>query len=609
VTDVKRTSIGDVPVLWGDAPPPFRAALLFGVGRSDESLPTLGLSHLVEHLALSRLQDRRYEFNGFVDPIRTVFHAAGTQDEVVDFLQRLAESLSNLDLERLDHEKRILSTEAAGRTFGAGDVALAMRFGPRGLGLSAYEEFGLRTVTADDVASWAGRYFGSSNAVLWLSGPPPSGLRLDLPASDAARGREPDLAGVDLPLPCWTSYQSRWVSLTMLGPRSAAFSTGMAILSEELKRDLRHEGGLSYSVGGTYHRVGVNSAYAALWADSAENQAQATVDRLWALTERAAHEGVAEATLEAHKGDWARHADDPAVWPARLDAAASNVLFGTEPFTQAELTAEREALTVAEIGAELDRALQTGFLVVPAGATPPEVRLRPMPAWSQGTVSGRTLRPADPTRTSRLTVGDAGTMVAVNKDQRVCIAYADVEALLRWDDGSRVLMDRHGFRVEYRPEQWQKDPSVPATIDAGVAASKWVPMGERNVAPPPQRPLPGTFWVLLSLAVLGALAGSGSLVSGSGSGAFSLVVAAILGVRALALYLRVRRPGPRRADPAWLAPAIIAMSMVSIWAVLVAAGSSASGPVISTVSWSLVAATAIGATIFLVAFRGRIPGR
>ena len=75
---LERAEIDGIPVVWSDTTGgPFVAALAFRVGRTDEPLPQAGISHIVEHLALSRLGMQEYDHNGFVDATRTVFHSVG----------------------------------------------------------------------------------------------------------------------------------------------------------------------------------------------------------------------------------------------------------------------------------------------------------------------------------------------------------------------------------------------------------------------------------------------------------------------------------------------------------------------------------------------------
>lgn len=48
-------------------------------------------------------------------------------------------------------------------------------------GLVSYPEWGLSRLTADDVRRWIATWFTRDNAVLWVAGELPGGLRLPLP--------------------------------------------------------------------------------------------------------------------------------------------------------------------------------------------------------------------------------------------------------------------------------------------------------------------------------------------------------------------------------------------------------------------------------------------
>src|ERR687883_1395831 len=98
---VERSDIAGIPVFVASehaagpqAPSSARCALMFGVGRSDEALHRGGITHLVEHLTLFPVGRQVYSYNGFVDPVRTVFHAEGTPVECAQFLEVVATSLT-----------------------------------------------------------------------------------------------------------------------------------------------------------------------------------------------------------------------------------------------------------------------------------------------------------------------------------------------------------------------------------------------------------------------------------------------------------------------------------------------------------------------------------
>jgi hypothetical protein len=116
--EVRSGEIDGVRVRWassGSVDGPFRACLLFRVGRADETLATGGITHLIEHLALFGVGRPCYGFNGCVEPGRTSFVVSGDEAEVSDHLAAVTTALGRLPFERLATEVRVLRTEAAGR--------------------------------------------------------------------------------------------------------------------------------------------------------------------------------------------------------------------------------------------------------------------------------------------------------------------------------------------------------------------------------------------------------------------------------------------------------------------------------------------------------------
>lgn len=109
---VEWSTVDGIPVFWSNVEGPRVAALMFRVGRADELAAIGGITHLIEHLALVPLAQAAYEHNGLVTPIKTVFHATGTEDQLVDFLGDVCRSLASLPMDRIGVERRILLQEA-----------------------------------------------------------------------------------------------------------------------------------------------------------------------------------------------------------------------------------------------------------------------------------------------------------------------------------------------------------------------------------------------------------------------------------------------------------------------------------------------------------------
>jgi zinc protease len=83
----ERVVIDGVPVFSLPLSGPLRATLMFRVGFADETLPRLGITHLVEYLALFCLMaaSDSSRVNGWVEPTRTRFTVSGTPSEVKAF--------------------------------------------------------------------------------------------------------------------------------------------------------------------------------------------------------------------------------------------------------------------------------------------------------------------------------------------------------------------------------------------------------------------------------------------------------------------------------------------------------------------------------------------
>src|SRR5687767_1314723 len=153
--EIERGEVAGVPLFWtGQTPAPRTAGLVFRVGFADETLPTHGITHLVEHLALFPLGRRLAEFNGVVGPHVTSFFAQGEPDELVAFLRDVSTALHALPHERVEAEKRVLLAESAGHQASFPDRMAWMRWGETGPGLADVRELGLRRLGAEDLDRW-----------------------------------------------------------------------------------------------------------------------------------------------------------------------------------------------------------------------------------------------------------------------------------------------------------------------------------------------------------------------------------------------------------------------------------------------------------------------
>ncbi|MFP5369759.1 MAG: insulinase family protein, partial [Actinomycetes bacterium] len=273
-----------------EGPPPVAAGLVFGVGQSHESLPTRGVTHLVEHLALAGIGEQHVAFNGTAELVATSFLVRGSAAEAAEFLSGVAASLLRLPLERLPREVRILETEASSRgSGGAVGMLLDLRFGASTHGLCNYDELGLKRVTEAGVERWRDWYFVDGNAALWFSGPTPPELALDLPSGPPRPA--PPLRPVQQQLPAWSGYRPNVVAAGFLAPRSAGFTVGLQVLEQRLRSRLRHDEGRSYTVHGAIEALSGEASHGVLVADCLPEEADAVRDGMIAEMSRLAMAG------------------------------------------------------------------------------------------------------------------------------------------------------------------------------------------------------------------------------------------------------------------------------------------------------------------------------
>jgi predicted Zn-dependent peptidase len=370
---IGRVDLHGVPVYWAEAPEPTRAALLFRVGRADESMATAGLSHLVEHLALFGSSSDPEKSNGFVDSLRTVFFTSGTAAEVSDFLHRLSTGLSSLPLERVEVEKRVLLTEAISHPSGSPAGLMGLRFGAQRFGLVDYEELGLRRAGVDEILDWARERFVAENAAAWIVGPQPERLVLDLPHAHRAPlpSRAPR-AGVAFPAYLPTAAGNHGVAASFVGPRSVALSAALSLIQQRLHENLRLRRGLSYSALATYQPLSAESAHLTIGADCLDEHAIAVRDQLLEELKRLADQAPESSELaRLTEAFVSSRSSDPSTLVSEIDTAAFNELLGMPNQSRRQLQREYEELVPEAVAGVVREMLPTTILSAPTGAHVP----------------------------------------------------------------------------------------------------------------------------------------------------------------------------------------------------------------------------------------------
>jgi zinc protease len=442
------------------------------VGRADERATTTGLTHLVEHLALPARSRRRIDFNGSVDNILTTFWASGDEDRARTFLEETARSVASLPLERLETERQILLAEEAAQGPNLTRIAFALRYGPVTHGLTGYDEWGLRRVTAEDVAAWSAERFTSANAALWLTGPEPGSLDLALPAG--TRHLPPDahaIPEVVAAVPSlYRSGPSGAVAFSLESQRTTAFRIGLNILGHRVQDRLRYERALSYELEVVFVPLTADRVHVVLVTDATDQNVPAVTEEMLRTLGELADDGPTEEELAEELDDARRYAADPTERHSELFYVTAQSLFGAPYVGRRAQLEEQERLTAGEVAEAIDQARRTLIAIVPD--VPLELPgLGGFPICAESSVDGRKFRPrglrlrrgADP----RLVVGDAGLTIEAG-DMRSTVRYADCVAALRFPDGSRSILGADGFFVVIDPSLWKDGAEAVAAVDAAI---------------------------------------------------------------------------------------------------------------------------------------------
>ena len=271
---MERLEHGGIPVFWERGTGEAMAAILFRGGIADELPHRRGETHLVEHLALFALGRRAYDYNGFVDPLFTVFHARGSQAEVTGFLTDICRSLGDLPLERFETEVEILRTEAGADAGHFAARVLAYRLGVTGFGVDHLTELGLKTLGPGDVAARRDAAFTAGNAAVWMFSPEPPQLELELP-DGPSRPPPPAEPVPGYEFPAWIASGTLGAGVSMFGTRSSALSLGIGVLAERLHQRLRLDEGLAYAVEAGRYVLSADLTHILVSADCQDRNAPA----------------------------------------------------------------------------------------------------------------------------------------------------------------------------------------------------------------------------------------------------------------------------------------------------------------------------------------------
>ncbi|AIJ21454.1 insulinase family protein [Amycolatopsis methanolica] len=459
--EVHRAEIDGVPVFWTDQPGRLSASLLFGVGLAHESFLQTGITHLVEHLAMRRVRTSRYENNASTEVLHTSFDVTSTPETVAEHLRRVCESLADLDTGPLRLERGVLLAEERGND-GPGVTAWlpsALWFGNRAFGLTGNVQLAAVHAGPEQAREWCARWFHCGNASLVLSGPPPAGLKLPLPAGPP---RQPVTAEpFDLPTPAQTSIPNGVVGCALV-EWTAEIACAAGILIHRLTDRLQHLEGLVYDIAFDHQMVDARRAVLGFGTDVPDKQAARVVDAIRTELAELGRSGPTEEELAVDRAGLAEEVAerDFAVYRA-FDAAMSELTgWPSAAEHQQRVLAGLDPAAVAAAARELAGGL---VLCAPERHVPrdlPELPGSPLPA-PPGREMKRALVGSTAPRGYRLVVGEEGlsTYFGQNPSPAAVVRFDDLAGVgIEHTDGQLPILHlfgTHGGAITVRPGDWR----------------------------------------------------------------------------------------------------------------------------------------------------------
>jgi zinc protease len=522
IGELHLTEVDGVPTVWCDVPVPLRAGLVTRMGSADETLPISGISHLLEHLALFGIGRPAEHTQGYVDQTLTHLHTSGEPEEVVTFLRTVTRQMGDPPRDRLEAERGVIEAELAGKEHGVFNRLFAWRYGARTYGLVSQHQYGVSHLGIDALREWSRRFVTRGNTVLWMSGPPPAGLRLDLP--DGIFQAAPDPRVTVLPtLPAWFPGVPRAVAMMAIVPTGAAATALGHILSNRLVDVLRTRRAVAYSPTADVSRITGEAArllaYTDLVADPTVHWrgVDAFVD---ALHDLGRGPGTPEAVSPEELRSWQVHGrrclEDPSASMGVLTSAAVDTLHRREVRDLDTHRAHCAAVTCEEIREVAVEAWESLLVCVPSGLAPyhdcpraPESLLPPLLDADQ-------YRHRNPRVTERLlATADAVAVRTENEsyleqNKQIVVSADSTAVLLRWPDGRRMLIGEDACCIDVEPSMWRDGMTLVKAIDARWPAHIRVEMPERPTDRVPVPPRSWTRW--RSLKWIGRQMGQGWLL-------------------------------------------------------------------------------------------------
>ncbi len=478
------TEVDHVNTIWTDAPAPLRAGLLFRAGVVDETVMVAGRTHLIEHLALSTVSDTVQYRNGFVGGALTGFYTMGSPQEVSSFLVSVCDALTSLPGGRLEGEKQILAAENAARAYDFRSNLLLWRYGATVYGLMGMPQWGFRVATIEQLQNYSVQRFTKENAVLWLSGPPPTDLRLTLP--HGTKQPLPPLAPIQRIFPSWfVDDRCGGVAAGATVPRVSASIVFCEIAAKRLHERLRTGQAVSYSPMVFYDPLNADTAHLVLYADSDHDHRAELTSVFGEVFEKLDQVGDSEVEMAQQQilERWTGALAPPPADRLVLDVqrAAMDYIFGSEFESTEALVSGMLSVTASDVS-RFGRDLQATTMF----ALPGRIVKRPwMGDWvppSLGfSVQGREVLPIDaPIQRERLVYGPDGVSLLWPDATHCTVRYSALAAVLYYEDGGVRLIGSDATVITIEPTLWRDGQRICRKILERVPEHLLLTQGSRS---------------------------------------------------------------------------------------------------------------------------------
>jgi len=491
MTELHWTEVDHVTTIWTDAPTPLRAGLLFRTGQADETLATAGQTHLIEHMALSAVGDTARRHNGFVGGAATGFFTMGPPEEVSSFLASVCDALTSLPRDRLEGEKQVLAAENAARSYDLRSNLLTWRYGAAGYGLVGMPQLGVRRATLEQMHEYSARHFTNANAVLWLSGPPPTDLRLRLP--HGTKQPLPHLAPIQKTFPSWfLDNACGGVAAGATVPRVSTSSVFCEIASTRLRTRLRTIQAVSYAPSVFYDPLNADTAHLVLYADS-DRDHRAELSNTFGEVVKGLGE-IDESEVETARRQireyWTGTLAPPPADRMVLEAqrAAVDWILGKEYESLELIATQLLAVTAGDVSTFGGDVQAMAMFALPGEAAWRPWFGKQAPISTVSAVQGReTLSIDAPIRRERLVHGPDGVSMLFPNGSHCTVRYSELAAALHYDDGCVCLIGSDAATVTVEPMLWHDGQNVCRTIRERVPAQLLLDQHSRpaNAIPKP----------------------------------------------------------------------------------------------------------------------------